>query len=89
MKNVILTTAKIALVSLTVLSFSSCKKDSTDEPTPSPTAYTIPASYNFSNVQYTGQTQRLIMLDSISNELKKGNSGATLDATILKNKYSN
>jgi len=75
------------LLSASVL-FASCKKD-VIEPTPEPTTYTVPTTYNFSNVSYSGQTIRITMLDSISSYMSQGGSGSILDATLLKNMYSN
>ncbi|MBA3972500.1 MAG: DUF4856 domain-containing protein [Bacteroidetes bacterium] len=71
--------------------FISCKKDKDEEPTPTPTptGYTVPTTYNFTNVNYSGQTIRLSMLDSISTYMSTGNSGAVLSAVIMKNMYSN
>jgi len=54
-----------------------------------PTVTGWPSSYNFSNVNYSGQSIRLTMLDSISSYMKLGNSGVVLSATQLKNMYSN
>lgn len=51
--------------------------------------YAIPTTYNFLNVSYSGQTQRMDMLDSISNYMKQGNSGTVLSAVQMKNMYSN
>ena len=51
---------------------------------------TIPDSYNFENVNYDGQAQRLAMLFEIENYLKTANSsGVTLDAQRLKAMYAN
>lgn len=69
---------------------ASCKKEETPEPVPTtPSGYAVPTTYNFSNVSYSGQTARILMLDSLSNYMKKANNGALLDATIMKNMYSN
>lgn len=91
MKNKFKFFAMIAL-SVTIVS---CEKDPTVEPkpdptpTPTPTGYTVPTTYNFSNVNYSGQTTRIIMLDSISDYMKKGNNGVPLDASKMKNMYAN
>lgn len=67
----------------------SCKKDSPEpEPEPEP-SYTVPTTYNFTNVNYGGQTLRLEMLDSISSYMAQAGNGTVLDATQLKNMYSN
>jgi len=60
----------------------------TPDPIPTPT-YTVPTTYNFTNVNYSGQTIRLQMLDEISTYMSQGATGAVLDATKLKNMYSN
>jgi hypothetical protein len=69
----------------------SCKKEETPLPMPDPKpTYTVPTTYNFSNVNYTGQTQRLAMLDVLSSYMKSGNtSGIVLDAQKMKDIYSN
>jgi hypothetical protein len=52
--------------------------------------YEVPETYNFINVSYKGQTERLDMLDQLVVELKKGNnSGTVLSAQKLKEMYSN
>lgn len=66
-----------------------CEKEN-PEPTPDPTpAYTVPTTYNFTNVSYSGQSIRLTMLDSIGSYMSQGGNGTVLDATQLKNMYSN
>lgn len=80
------------LLSTLVIMAASCKKEDTPEPTPIPNtpAYTVPVTYNFTNVYYTGQTQRIAMLDALTAYTKTGNtSGTVLDALQLKNMYSN
>ncbi|MDQ3048527.1 MAG: DUF4856 domain-containing protein [Bacteroidota bacterium] len=76
---------------LAAISLSSCKKDKdiVPEPEPSPSGYVVPTTYSFTNVNYTGQSLRMFMLDSISNYMKTGNSGVVLNATFMKNMYSN
>lgn len=83
--------SKIFLFSLVFVIVTSCNKDKEIEPTPTPvpTSYLVPTTYNFTNVTYLGQSTRLTMLDSISNYMKKGNNGILLDATVMKNMYSN
>ncbi|MCW5907043.1 MAG: DUF4856 domain-containing protein [Chitinophagales bacterium] len=64
------------------VSIQSCKKDTNK--------YDIPTTYNFSNVDYSGQTYRLAMITALVNEVKKGNTaGTTLNAQLLKNMYAN
>jgi len=68
----------------------SCKKDKEEEPVPAPTGYTVPTTYNFTNVNYGGQTTRLLMLDEIGTYMTTGNTMNTvLDAQKLKDMYAN
>ncbi len=64
-----------------IFSFQSCKEPKKN--------YTVPNTYNFSNVNYSGQTIRLSMIDALVDAVKAGNTGTVLDATDLKNMYSN
>ncbi len=61
---------------------SACNEDT--EPT-----YEFPKTYNFQNVNYSGQTTRLNMLEAMTTYMKTGNQGAVLDAQQLKNMYAN
>lgn len=71
------------------IAFSSCKNDDGD-PTPEPTTYSVPATYNFSNTDYSGQTYRIAMLDELIMEAEMGNTmNMTVDAQNLKDMYSN
>jgi hypothetical protein len=76
----------ISLLSLVVCTlFTSCEKNGgITEPT-----YNVPASYNFGNVNYSGQQARIDMLSEMDAYIKTGNTGAQLDAQILKNMYAN
>jgi hypothetical protein len=70
-----------SLLLLSSLAFTSC--DPTEE-------YEIPTTYNFDNVNYGGQTQRLGMLAEIKSYLTTANTaGTTLDATKLKAMFAN
>ncbi len=62
--------------------FSACKKDK-DE------TYTIPTTYNFENVNYSGQTQRIGMLTEIKEYMATASTGAILDAEAMKAQYAN
>lgn len=63
-----------------ILSFQSCKKE----------GYDVPSTYNFSNVDYSGQTTRLQMISALVTEVRKGTvAGTVLNAQLLKNMYSN
>jgi hypothetical protein len=65
-----------------ILSFQSCKEPKKN--------YTIPTTYNFSNVDYSGQTIRLSMINALVAGVRAGNTaGTVLNATALKNMYSN
>jgi hypothetical protein len=66
-----------------------CKKDK-PKPEPDPTpSYTVPTTYNFSNVDYSGQSLRMDMLDVISTYMSLAGNGTVLDAAQLKNMYNN
>ncbi|MBB6613026.1 DUF4856 domain-containing protein [Pontibacter sp. Tf4] len=64
--------------------FTSCSEDEDDLPT-----YTVPTTYNFENVNYSGQTARMAMLGELDTYIKTGNSGAVLNAQVMKNMYAN
>ena len=52
--------------------------------------YDIPTTYNFENVSYSGQIQRLAMLSEIKTYLNTANTaGTVLDASKLKAMYAN
>ncbi|HEY0029467.1 MAG TPA: DUF4856 domain-containing protein [Bacteroidia bacterium] len=93
MKRRNLTISKcIALFVIGSLAVSSCKKDKDEEPTPTTptTGYTVPATYNFTNVSYSGQTTRIKMLDEISAYMATANtSGTVLDGLKMKDMYAN
>ncbi len=60
------------------------------DPNKNEVTYTVPDTYNFSNVNYAGQTDRLTMLAELSAEMKKGNTAGTrVSAEKLKNMYRN
>ena len=67
--------------------FNACTKDDTSNPT---SKYDIPATYNFSPMDYDGQTIRLNMIDELMLEVKKGNVPNTkVSAQKLREMYSN
>lgn len=70
---------------LGLLFTASCKKDNTDT-TPS---NQIPSSYNFSNVNFQGQTDRLNMLAEITAVMKKPASGEVIPSGVLANMFAN
>lgn len=69
-----------------VISFSSCEKDNEPAPNPGPE---LPSTYNFENVSFGGQTDRLDMMGEMTTEMKSANSGGTVDGTKLINMFSN
>lgn len=79
----------IAAAALTV-AFSSCEKEPQEIIEPTITDFPIPSTYNFDNVDYSGQTARLDMLDELTIYMKTGNiKGTVVDAAKLKNMYAN
>ncbi len=67
---------------LTILLFTACSKNNTEP------EIIIPNSYNFENVSFSGQTQRIGMLSEIATELGKGKT-QVLDFNKLMNMYAN
>ncbi len=67
-----------------ILILDSCKKEQKND-------YEIPTTYNFANVNYEGQTERLQMLSQLSTYAKTANavSGPLLDAALMKDMYNN
>lgn len=79
----------IALTATTIM-MASCKKEDPEEKTnPTPSGITLPSTYNFDNVDYSGQTARLDMLAEMTVELKKSNTGLQVDSSLLRKMYSN
>ncbi|MFI5203438.1 MAG: DUF4856 domain-containing protein [Flavobacteriales bacterium] len=65
---------------------SGCKKTITD-PQPS---LPLQTTYSFSNVNYSGQTTRIDMLEEMAVYMKTANTtGTSISATVLKNMYAN
>ena len=63
---------------------SSCKKDSSLKDSD------IPTTYNFENVNYSGQTARLAMMAEITTYMKTANvSGTVVTAAVLKDMFAN
>lgn len=85
----------IILTAITIGSLTfSCKKDKSPEPeaTPAPTGptYTVPTTYTFTNVNYSGQTTRLSMLTEMGTYMSTANTqGTTILASNLKNMFAN
>lgn len=78
----------LTLVSLSLLTAISCDKDD-DSTNSSNTTVTLPSTYNFENVSYSGQENRLDMLSEIVTYMKTGNSGTELNKTQLENMFLN
>lgn len=77
---------KSLLFICSIVVLSACQKD--DE-NPAST-YEIPNTYTFENVNYQGQSQRIKMLDELILEIRKGNNeGVVVNATVLKEMFSN
>ncbi len=67
----------------TAILMTSCSKDDDDN------GYKIPSTYNFENASYSGQIQRLDMLDEITSYMKTVVNGDIVDANQLKTMYAN
>ena len=84
---------KITLSLLAVAFLFSCKKDDDTAAVVAPPVgptYEVPKTFNFDNVNYSGQTARLDMLDAITTYIKTANTvGVTLDAQKLKDMFAN
>ncbi|MBC5774403.1 DUF4856 domain-containing protein [Pontibacter sp. KCTC 32443] len=76
-------TVALAAIAASVL-FTSCSEDGDDA-----VSYEVPTTYNFQNVNYSGQTARLGMLSELDAYIKTGNNGAVLDAQVMRNMYAN
>lgn len=72
-----------AVVLATLLLAQSCKKDDNSKD------YDVPTTYNFDNVDYSGQTTRIGMMTELSNLMKTGNTGAVVSAQLMKDMYAN
>jgi len=83
MRNIASVKGVLGLLIASNLFFSSCKKDKDN--------YTIPTSYNFENVNYSGQTNRLAMLTELGTYAKSGNAlnATALDALKMKDMFNN
>lgn len=82
MKNL---SSKFGMAAVAVaLTFTAC-----ETPQPNDNSYTVPTTYNFDNVSYSGQTARLNMMAEITTYIKTAhNSNApALDAAKIKDMY--
>ncbi|HYF02484.1 MAG TPA: DUF4856 domain-containing protein [Patescibacteria group bacterium] len=74
------------VLALSTMLLASCEEDPI-EPKP---GYQVPTTYNFENVYYEGQSDRLRMLEEISTYMKTATTpGTTLSAQKLKEMYGN
>ena len=79
---------------LTITLLFSCKENEKEteenEENEGTVTYVAPDSYNFNNVSYSGQTERLDMLEELTSYVKTGTTeGTTLDAEKLKEMFAN
>lgn len=80
-KKIILKT--FFIFTLLILGIASCSEDE-------PTTYEIPTTYNFENVNYSGQTQRLAMLQEMKTYMETANTiGNSVNANRLKAMFAN
>lgn len=95
MKPLFKTTLMFAIPALVL--GTACKKDTKTEPeeeTPAGPSYSIPATYNFSNANFTSSTQRIAMLGEMTTYIRSTHTTTqstqpTLQAQKLKDMYSN
>ncbi len=76
-----------------ILAFTSCKKEEKNT-NPAVKTYSVPATYNFANANYTQSSQLVKMVVEIDAYLKKPNTGAltnvvAIDQAVLNNMFSN
>lgn len=83
MKNIRL----LGLALLAVFAFTACDDENTAGENEE--NYEVPTTYDFANVNYTGQTQRLDMLEELTAYMKTANDGAVLDAQTMLDMYAN
>lgn len=75
----------LSMLSAVFMLASSCKNNKSDNPTPT---YTVPTTYNFTNVNFADATTRLGMVTEMSNLMKNALTG-TLDGQKLKDMFAN
>lgn len=80
----------LPLLALATIGFVSCEKET--EPTTNDII--LPTTYEFtrngeSTVAYSGQTERINMLQALGSELAKVNTGASVDAQTLNDMFAN
>lgn len=75
-------------MAVAILALTACEKDpeTTDEPTP----VVVPATYDFENVSYAGQTDRLNQLEEMMEYVGTANEpGVTVDKDVLMDMFTN
>jgi hypothetical protein len=77
----------LGLALLAVFAFTACDDENTEGENDG--NYEIPSTYDFENVSYTGQIQRLDMLDELTVYMKTANNGEVLDAQAMLDMYAN
>ncbi len=80
MKNLL----KLSLCLGLILVYTSCDDDDQNG-----LPFEVPETYSFENVDYSGQTQRLDMLNEMKIYMKTSQTGAALNADILEAMYAN
>jgi hypothetical protein len=78
-------TLSYSLLSLILILFISCEKEETSITTTT----NLPATYDFENVDYSGQETRLDMLSEVVTYMKTANSGAEISSVQLQDMFSN
>ncbi len=93
--NQITTSKWLSLSATGVLSvallFSSCKKDeptNTDDDT-NKFSYTVPTTYNYSNVKHDDEVTLINMFVELETEMKKGATGTVLSSSKLQDMFAN
>jgi hypothetical protein len=77
----------LVLALLAAFVFAACDDENTAGE--NDTRYQIPLTYDFENVSYSGQTQRLDMLEELTVYMKTANEGAILDGQVMLDMYAN
>ncbi len=75
------------ILGISLITMLSCEKE--EDNNPISTTATLPSTYNFENVDFSGQTTRLDMLSEIVSYLKTANSGSALDQNKLEDMFLN
>jgi len=76
----------LGLALLAAFTFTACDDENSTE---NEGNYEIPSTYDFENVSYTGQTQRLDMMEELTVYMKTANDGAVLEAQAMLDMYAN